>query len=465
MELENFLSNSRRASLFLPAHGQGKGLPNGLKKILKNRPGIWDIPELPEFGGPLIKKGAVATSQKDSAMAMGVDRCWYGVNGATGLLQAGLLAMCKPKQFVLLPRNSHRSLIQACALGDLNPVLYDLPFSCSRGHYLPPDEQWLKEIIATINNKGIRLSAAVLVNPTYQGYSSSLKALISLLHQIDLPVLVDEAHGTYFSSISDRNIPQSAIACGADLVVNSLHKSANGLVQTAVLWLKEGRVDTDLLEKSLGLLQTTSPSSLLIASCEATLRELKSDIWNKNLLLLIEQSREIASELIENGVPLIKNQDPLKLVIHTSKVGITGFEVDASFISRGVYAELPEPGCITLCLGLSSHKGISKLLQKNWKKVLNEFRERETLPPFCKPPLDLLMIPKNSVCESWRANSKPVPLGESHGEISAELVCPYPPGIPLLIPGEVLDERRIDWLVKQRILWPEHIPSEIFVVS
>lgn len=104
MGLFNLLSANRSENLFLPAHGRGNALPKKIQNLLKLRPGIWDLPELFEIGGPLIREGAIAESQKSSAYEVGVDRCWYGVNGATGLLQSALLALARPGQAVLMPR-------------------------------------------------------------------------------------------------------------------------------------------------------------------------------------------------------------------------------------------------------------------------------------------------------------------------------------------------------------------------
>ena len=110
MGLITLLSGNRSENLFLPAHGRGKALPKKLIKLLNLRPGVWDLPELFEIGGPLINEGAIAESQKCSASKVGVDRCWYGVNGATGLLQSSLLALARPGQAILMPRNIHKSL-------------------------------------------------------------------------------------------------------------------------------------------------------------------------------------------------------------------------------------------------------------------------------------------------------------------------------------------------------------------
>ena len=131
------LRPNRRWPLHLPGHGQGAALPPRLRRLLRQAPGSWDLPELPEIGGPLELEGAVASSQARLAERMGVDHCWFGVNGATGLLQAGLLAMTRPGDAVLMPRNVHRSLIAACELGGVLPVFLPVPFSLSADTPVP----------------------------------------------------------------------------------------------------------------------------------------------------------------------------------------------------------------------------------------------------------------------------------------------------------------------------------------
>ena len=143
--LEKLTRNHGR-TLFLPAHGRGFALPKDIRKLLQNRAGIWDLPELPDLGSPFDSQGAIARSQEIAADEAGVFKAWYGVNGATGLLQAALLAIARPGQAVLMPRNVHCSLIHACILGDLRPVLFDLPFLPEAGHFLPPDRDCFQNI-------------------------------------------------------------------------------------------------------------------------------------------------------------------------------------------------------------------------------------------------------------------------------------------------------------------------------
>ncbi len=464
MGLINLLSGNRSENLFLPAHGRGDSLPENLRKLLKLRPGIWDLPELFEIGGPLIAEGAIAESQKSSAYEVGVDRCWYGVNGATGLLQSSLLALAKPGQAVLMPRNIHKSCIQACLFGGLTPLLFDVPFLSDRGHSFTFDRKWLQRVFNKAKEFEEDIAAVVLVNPTYQGYSADIESLIKEIHSHSLPVLVDEAHGAYLISRIREDLPKSALFFGADLVVHSLHKSAPGLVQSAVLWSQGEMVDPFRIERSIELLQTSSPSALLLASCESSIKELIETKGKKKLISRIEQAEDVSKFLLSNEVPLLKNSDPLRIILHTSKFGLSGIEVDKKFIKKGIIGELAEPGTLTFCLGFSSHKGLGKRFVRIWNEILKSSFAHQKLCSFTRPPFSIVSKPFMPCASSWGSTFEKVSLKDSIGRISAEMVCPYPPGIPLLIPGEILDEERVDWLREQRSLWPDQISDFVRVI-
>ncbi len=462
MGLITLLSSSRSENLFLPAHGRGNALPKKLRKLLKQRPGIWDLPELFEIGGPLIVEGAIADSQKLSAYKVGVDRCWYGVNGATGLLQSSLLALLKPGQAVLMPRNVHKSCIQACLFGGFTPILFDVPFLSDRGHASIFDRNWLQRVLRKAKELEEDIAAVVLVNPTYQGYSTDIESLIKEVHSYSLPVLVDEAHGSYLISQIRSDLPKSAISFGADLVVHSLHKSASGLAQSAVLWSQGNKVDPYKIEKSIELLQTSSPSSLLLASCESSINELIESQGQKKLISRIEEAESLSEFLISNEVPLLENSDPLRIILHTSKFGLSGIEVDKKFIKKGIIGELAEPGTLTFCLGFSSHRGLGQRFLRIWNEILQSSFAQPKFPLFTRPPFEIVSKPSSL---SWGSDFEKVNLKDSIGRISVEMVCPYPPGIPLLIPGEILDEARVEWLMEQRSFWPDQIPDFVRVFS
>ncbi len=463
MRITDLLTFNRGRTLCLPAHGRGSALPTEIRQLLRRPAGVWDLPELPDIGGPLTTSGAVSESQKMISDSFGADRCWYGVNGATGLLQAALFAVLKPGQAVLMPRNVHKSLIEACAIGDFTPILFDIPFLKDRGHFSNPDSFWLKKVLEGISND-LEIAAAVLVNPTYHGYSSQLSELVTMLHQKGLPVVIDEAHGTHFATSIGMDLPQSGLTAGADLIVHSLHKSATGLVQTAVLWMQGERVDAKAIERSISWFQTSSPSALLLASCEASVKEMICHSGLRRLKKRIVQARAIRKNLLRMGIPVLSNQDPLRLIIHTASVGISGLDADDWFLARGLIAELPEPGCLTFCLGLVDHKGLPRLFKSKWdgliaNKLLNP------MPPFSSPSLPLLTAPSMNCASAWRAKAQSIPIEDSVGRISAELICPYPPGIPLVIPGEKLDKTRVQWLIEQQRMWPGQISLQLRVVA
>ncbi len=457
--------HAKQGGLYLPAHGRGSALPNDFRKLFKTKPGYWDLPELPDIGGVFEKSGAIYDSQMEAAKNMGTKKAWFGVNGATGLLQASLLAIANPGSAVLIPRNSHKSLIDACVLGNLLPVLYETPFLCDRGHYSPPDSKWLKKILEESKSQGLEIVAAVLIHPSYHGYASDITPLIDLLHCNNLPVLVDEAHGTYFAFIDHPKLPKSSLAAGADLVVHSLHKSGLGLCQTAVLWLQGTRVDPSELERTLNCLQTTSPSALLLASCELAINEWLYEPGKKKIIKRLKEAKQIFCRLKEGGVPLLKTEDPLRLILQTSSIGLSGIEADKWFMEQGIYGELPEPATLTFCLGFTPRKGITKSLQNHWKKLVSNFGQKKPINYFPKPPHNLLTIPTMPPGSAIRAKSQKLKLVDAIDKVSTQMIYPYPPGIPLVIPGEVLNRQLVQWLLEQRNFWPNEIPAEISVLS
>ena len=465
MALLPLLKKRLGRSLFLPAHGRGQALPEEFKRLLRQRAGVWDLPELAEIGGPLEPEGAVGESQRNSAAAMGADHCWYGVNGATGLLQAALLAIAQPGDAVLMPRNVHRSLIQACVLGDIEPLLYNVPYQTKQGHSAPPNLAWIQKVLADLPNHQRKIKAAVLVHPTYQGYANDPSDIIHALHEQGFSVLVDEAHGSHLAAAIDLDLPPSSLHCGADLVVHSLHKSAAGLAQTAVLWLKGKRVDRERIERCLGWVQTTSPSALLLASCESALKQLSNPRDKRILADRINEARLIQSRLIQSGVPLIETQDPLRIVLHTGSAGISGIDADAWFMQNGLIAELPEPGTLTFCLGLSKHRNLHSKMSRTWEKLIQSNQNQSAQQDFSAPPLPLLAKPDVKLSKAWNAPSKVLTFEQSEGEVASELVCPYPPGIPLLIPGERVDHARALWLAEQSRLWSDVLPNGIKVMK
>ena len=196
MSISSFLTKNFLKSLFFPAHNRGEALPKGLISLLKKQPGFWDLPELPEIGSPLASSGLINDAQIYISKKVNTKKCFFGVNGASGLIQSGIISMANPGEYILMPRNVHISVIKACALQNINPIFFDLEFSNETGHYMPITKDWFKSIFNNLDFENKKIVGVILVNPYYQGYSSDLDPLIKICHQYDLPVLVDEAHGS-----------------------------------------------------------------------------------------------------------------------------------------------------------------------------------------------------------------------------------------------------------------------------
>ncbi|MBK17186.1 MAG: decarboxylase [Prochlorococcus sp. SP3034] len=462
MSISYFLQRNFLKTLFLPSHNRGQALPKEIINLLSKRPGSWDLPDLPEIGTNLSQKGLVAEAQNYFSEKFKVKNCFFGVNGATGLIQASILTMAKPGDYILVPRNVHNCVIKICTLVNIIPIFFDVPFDEETGHYKPITSTWLKNILNQKLLKNKKIAGAILVNPYYQGYATKIDHLIEILHQEKIPVLVDEAHGSYFLFCEDMGFPTSAIRSKADLVVHSLHKSLNGLTQTAILWSPGDNIKQSELADNLNLLQTSSQSSLLLSSCEESIKDWLNQESLKKYKKRISEADRIFENLVKKGIPLIKTQDPLKIVLNTGIIGIDGFTADQFFYKNGLMAELPELTTLTFCLGFARQNDFVNLLSKLWDELLAKKLQRTTIKPL-KPPFPLVQIPEVSPSIAWRKDSFKVPLELSVGKISAEIICPYPPGIPLIVPGEKIDKERINWLQGQSIYNNDLVNSYIKV--
>ncbi len=450
MSISSFLTKKFLKSLFFPAHNRGEALPKNLVRLLKNKPGYWDLPELPEMGSPLSQRGLIAKSQKELSEHFSSKGCFFGVNGASGLIQSALIAIANPGENILMPRNVHISVIKTCAMQNIQPIFFDLEFSSETGHYKPITKIWLENVFKKINFNEKKIVGVILVSPSYHGYAGDLEPLIDLCHQKNLPVLVDEAHGSYLLFCENLNLPKSALLSNADLVVHSLHKSLNGLTQTAALWYKGNLVNEHNLIKSINLLQTTSPSSLLLSSCEESIKDWLNKKSLSKYQKRILEAKSIYKKLIQKNIPLIETQDPLKIVLNTSKAGIDGFTADKFFYRNGLIAELPEMMTLTFCLGFANQKNFLNLFEKLWKKLLVNSQKSKNLEVL-QSPFKLVQAPEIEIGIAWRSETRNIPFSQSLNKISGDILCPYPPGIPLLVPGERIDIDRFNWINNQSL--------------
>lgn len=388
-------------------------------------------------------EGVIRESQELMADAFGSDHAFFIVNGTSQAIQVMILSVCKPKDKIILPRNIHKSVINSLILCNAIPVYIqpeiDDVYNFATGIGIEKTKKAIKD------NPDAK--AIFLINPTYYGMCSELEEISEFAHQYGLAVLVDEAHGAHFKFHPD--MPNSAMECGADMSAISLHKTGGSLTQASALLLNTRTISKDMVEKTLNLFTTTSASYLLMTSLDIARRHLAVS-GEEQLGKVLEMVRNAKIEINKIGgysaygreligKPGIYDIDEFKLGIKVSDLGITGFEVyDKLYNEYNIQVELADTHNILAITGIGD-------TQENIDKLISALKDiKEKLPK--KAELDIEAVPfKNPKVvitprEAFYSNKKFVPIEDAVGKIIAESVMIYPPGIPILVPGEEITQ-------------------------
>lgn len=448
------------ACFHFPGHNRGKAAPRLLSQLTTINPFIHDLPELPELDDLFYPHGVILDAQNQAAKLFGASNTWFLVGGTTCGIQASIMATCSPGQTLVLPRNSHISAISGLVLSGASPKYiipeYNSNWDIAGGITKSQVENALNELDST----GKKAGAVLIVSPTYHGICSNLKEIIALCHARDVPCIVDEAHGAHFG-FHDM-FPSTALEQGADLAVQSTHKVLSSLTQSSMLHLSGDMVDKDEVSKCLQMLQSSSPSYLLLASLDAAraqLSENPSTIFNKAVKLATMARLEISklprallldASKFMSDFPSI---DPLRITIGVSQLGISGYEADDILCQeRKVVAELAGSRSLTFAFNLGTCSNDVKRLIASIKYLSNRYFKTNDLGSDMQNKVDDYepfndFAYKLSPRDAFFAKKRKVNIDESIGEICGELISSYPPGIPVLIPGEVVTEKALSYLI------------------
>ncbi len=376
------------------------------------------------------------------ADAFGADHAFFMVGGTTSSVQAMVMSTLKEGDKIIMPRNVHKSAINALILIGANPIYVNPGIDDRLGIPLGMNTE---DVIAEMDRNPD--AKAVLVNhPTYYGICSELERIVEEAHKRGILVLADEAHGTHFS-FNDK-LPKSAMQCGCDMSAVSLHKTGGSLTQSSVLLVNKQRVNADYVRTIINITQTTSASYLLMGSLDIARRNLAlngKEIFDK-VIELCEYAREeinkidgyyaFGKEIIDNKY--IYDFDTTKLCINTQNIGLAGVEVyDKLRDDYGIQMEL---GDLSNTLAIVS-VGDTKFQIERLCASLSEIRRR-----FAKDPSKMFKVEyiepiiKMSPKQAFYADVEKVSLENSVGKISGEFIMAYPPGIPILAPGELITD-------------------------
>lgn len=448
------LTNSikqQNSAFYAPGHKRGEGIAPSLATLLGKTVFQADLPELPDLDNLFAPSGVIQKAQELAAEVYGADQTWFLINGSTCGIISAILATCRPGDKIIVPRNIHQSAIAGLILSGAVPIfinpeydpIWDLAYS------ITPEA--LER--ALIENSEVK--AVMVVYPTYHGICGDLQAIAKITHGYNIPLLVDEAHGAHFTF--HPNLPFSALSLGADLVVQSTHKVLGAMTQASMLHQQGNRIDPQRISQALQLTQSTSPSYLLLASLDGARQQMA--LQGQDLLSqTIELSQKVREEIsqikglqilnLEQPCPGFKQLDITRLTVNVSGLGLTGFEVDEILHQQlGVTAELPMLRHLAFIISIGNKTEDINQLIKAFKTLTANLSPSPRHPVTPSPP-PLLSSCYISPREAFFSATKMVNIEDSIGGISGELICPYPPGIPLLMPGEKITAQAIEYLQK-----------------
>ncbi|MCT7980551.1 aminotransferase class I/II-fold pyridoxal phosphate-dependent enzyme [Laspinema olomoucense] len=434
---------------YAPGHKRGRGIPQSLSNLLGTSVFLADLPELPDLDNLFAPTGAIASAQELAADAFGASQTWFLVNGSTAGIIAAILATVRPGEKIILPRNVHQSVISGLILSGALPVFIAPEFDPIWGLALSITPASVAEALATHPDA----KAVMMVYPTYQGVCGDIQAIAKVTHQFGIPLLVDEAHGPHFAFHPD--LPAPALVAGADLSVQSIHKVLGAMTQASMLHIQGDRIDVNRLSQSLQLMQSTSPSYLLLASLDAARQQMAlqgPELMTQTLALGSRAREEIAQipglavlTPPEPRIPGFVAGDRTRLTVGVWEWGLSGYEVDEMLQERfGVTCELPSPDHLTFIISLGNTSADIDQLVQGFSTLSQDYchnRRSVSLHPL--PP-----SPALSLCprDAFFALVEAIPITEAIARVSAELVCPYPPGIPILMPSEVITLEAVAYL-------------------
>ena len=449
--LEAFMA-SNVASYTIPAHKKGQGVDDETLEVLGKEAYFGDAPMHHGLEDRVSSNKILTHAQSLAADAFGADHCFFSTNGSTLSVQLAVMTCARPGEEIVIGRNAHKSVISGVISSGAVPVWVnpeiDTEHACS--HTVTPDA--LERTLAA--HPAAR--AAMVVSPTYFGVAADVAGLADICHRHGIPLIIDDAWGALFAFHPE--MPPSPLDAGADMSVASYHKSLNGIMQTSVILVKGDRIDLDRLSLAMDSFETTSTSVLLLASMDGARRQMAlhgKELLDDTLRLARRAASEIAAlpklkllgpHLI--GRPGVAGFDETKVCIDVDHLGMTGFDAaDWLWAERRIGPELADHRHITFLITLGDDDESVDRLVAGLRDLVDASGDRgPTKRIACAEQLldgaEYVVRPR----DAFLGMTKKVKLCDAVGELAAEPVSPYPPGVPVLIPGQRVTQQIVDFL-------------------
>lgn len=430
------------ASFHVPGHKMGRGLSASFGAWL-GPAGRLDLTEIPGLDDLHAPEGAIREAEELAAVAFGAEETFFLINGSTAGNLAMVMTVCRPGDAILVPRNLHKSVIHGLVLAQARPVFYTPEVDRAFGIATAVTTAEIERAVQANPDA----KAVLITSPTYHGICSDLTAIADIVHRAGMMLLVDEAHGAHFTF--HERLPQTAMAAGADMAVQSTHKLLGALTQASMLHIQGPRIDRVRLRKRLQLVQSTSPSYLLMASLDCARQQMVESGREllERAIRAADEGRERLREL--PGLSLLPADDPLKWTINVTELGLSGTEAYRLLHEeQKITLELSDPYNVLAVLTYADGpRGIDRLVTALAKLTVQGERIPMAVPAFAEQPVGRAVLPLHM---AFDLDSETVPLREAVGKVAAEMVIPYPPGIPLVVPGEEWTIDMIDYIEQLR---------------
>lgn len=443
-------AKNRVVSFHTPGHKNGRGIDPRLRAFTGRNMYYMDVTVFPEVDSLHDPVGPIKKAQQLMAMAYGVEHSFFLVNGSSVGNMIMLMSACKPGDSVIISRNAHKSTMAGVTLSGVWPIWIQPKIDQNLDILFDSSPDQIEEAL----KKYPEAKAVFVTSPTYNGVASDLVKIAEICHSRGKILLVDEAHGPHLKFHED--LPVSAVEAGADMCVQSTHKILSALSQGSVLHVQSDLVDVSRVRRVVSLLQTTSPNYLILASLDLARRQavMEGEKRLDRVIRAAESARRrlnnlknifciTRKDIVSRGYDM----DPTKLTINVTRTGLSGHEIEDILAKEyKVQVDAADLFNMIAIMGIGSdHTDVDRLVSA-LEEIDDKYRGEAQNWDLKIPELttEMVMNPRDVFLQM---KAKRVPLSRSVGQISAQTLTPYPPGIPVLIPGERITQEIVNYLL------------------
>ncbi|SFS87279.1 aminotransferase class I/II-fold pyridoxal phosphate-dependent enzyme [Marininema halotolerans] len=417
-----------QGNFHVPGHKQGIAFdPEGRKWFgAMLQIDLTEVGELDDLHQP---EGVIDEAQELAAEAFGAERSYFLTGGTTAGNLALVMALCKPGEKLIVQRDSHQSIFNGCALAKVRPIYLSGKLQKNAEKLLPLRSEDLEQALAKYND----IRGVFITSPDYFGRVQPVRRLAEVCHRYGVPLIVDEAHGAHFSF--HPKLPPSAMMEGADASVQSTHKMLPAMTMASMLHVRGTRVDQQRLTNGLRMIQSSSPSYPMLASLDLARRWMVAQ--GSSMLAELLGSLQVLRDTIASLklVEEIPGEDPLKLTLQ-ARNGVSGLTMFNWLRDRHVYFELADHRRLLATFSVGTTVADLRALCDRLRELDQAVAKMKATKR--APNLHVPVMSESEVClgEPNGAQEVEVPLREALGYVAASMIVPYPPGIPLVLPGE-----------------------------